>query len=122
MFKNNGYATVWEVQTKGRDFKVAKLTTSRKNKDGKYETDFSGFVALSLQDREKVAELERLCKENGKVRIKLGEVAVSQKNTKDEDGKWNVYVNYYMYSFDFDTGSPTPTSKSPVKEEDDFPF
>lgn len=47
MFSNNAYAKVWEIKpsTSGKS-KIIRISTSRKNDNGEYEQDFSGYVRL----------------------------------------------------------------------------
>ena len=45
MFGNGCYATVWRVNNSGEhNYADCQITTSRKDQDGNYHTDFSAFV------------------------------------------------------------------------------
>ena len=44
-FRNNCFATVWQVESRNPNWTKVRLNISRKNKDtGEYEQDFSGWV------------------------------------------------------------------------------
>lgn len=48
-FRDNAYATVWDVQPMSEAMTKARISTSRKNqKTDEYEQDFSGFVTFKI--------------------------------------------------------------------------
>lgn len=90
-FRTNAWATVWSVEpsAKGSSTKV-RLSTSRKNKDGGYEQDFSGFCLFIGKAHVGAANLVE------KDRIKLGDCEVT---TMYDKTKSKEYVNYKVYEF-----------------------
>lgn len=96
-FKPNAWATVWSVDPspKGSSTKV-RLSTSKKNKDGKYEQDFSGFCLFIGDAHTGAAKLAE------KDRIKIGDCEVTTLYDKE---KGKEYVNYKVYNFETSDGS-----------------
>ena len=108
-----------------------RLSTSRKNKDGEYEQDFSGFCSFIGNAKAKAEKLKE------KDRIKLGDVDVTTWYNKD---KGVEYVTYKVFDFetsndssasDTQPATPTKNKKSSGLEdtiedgdvnEDDLPF
>ena len=90
-FRNGAYATVWEVKPGYGNWTDVKLSISRKNKDGNYETDFSGYVRFIGEAGERASQLE------GRSRIKIKECDVSRKYDKERD---TTYTNFAVFSFD----------------------
>lgn len=90
-FRTGAYCTVWEV-TPEREFSTKlQISISRKNKDGEYEQDFSGFVyANGTGAAKKAAQLQK------QDRIRLGDVDVTTTYNKE---KKVTYTNYKVYSF-----------------------
>jgi len=129
-FRPNAWATVWSVEpsAKGSSTKV-RLSTSKKNKDGVYEQDFSGFCLFIGDAHTGAAKLAE------KDRIKIGECEVTTLFDKEKNKE---YVNYKVYNFETsdDSGKSTPASagksaKKPAFEdaveegesnEDNLPF
>ena len=118
-FRNGAYATVWETKPGKGNWTDVKLSTSRKNRDGDYETDFSGYVRF-IGDAHK--EAEYLAE---KTRIKLGECDVT--NSYDKEKKV-TYTNYAVFSFEYADGSGSAAGDSqgfanvPDVDEEDLPF
>ncbi|MBQ0014715.1 MAG: hypothetical protein KBS82_05255 [Oscillospiraceae bacterium] len=128
-FRTGNYCTVWAVETISDSNTKLRISTSRKNKDGEYETDFSGFVScLGTSIAKKAAGLKE------KDRIKLGDVDVSTKYDKEKNV---TYTNYKVFSFEmanFEEDKPEPDEKPAKKskktkavddgevEEPDLPF
>ena len=46
MLSIGSYAKVWKIDKKDNGIMIAQVSTSTKNKDGNYETDFSDFIVL----------------------------------------------------------------------------
>lgn len=132
-FRKDAYASCWSIEEgRGNTLKV-RLSTSRKNKDGEYEQDFSGFCTFIGTAKAKAEKLKQ------KDRIKLGDVDVTTWYNKD---KGVEYITYKVFDFEManassDTDSATETKKTtkPRKksafedapedgdvDEDDFPF
>ena len=97
-FRTGSYMTVWSVeQGHGNSMKV-RLSSSRKNKEGVFEQDFSGFCSFFGSA---AAQAEKL---REKDRIKLGDVDVSTYYDKE---KKKEYVTYKVFSFENANGSPS---------------
>lgn len=119
MFGQGNYATVWSVEDKG-NYSIVELSTSAKNRDGDYETDFSHkFVRFIGKAHEAASSLQR------KDRIKLGGCGVTNFYDKKKDRE---YVNFKV--FDFETpddrrrkveDKPKAEAK-PERDDDDLPF
>lgn len=99
-FKNNAFATLWNIDKENK--KVAKfsdkyadiqVTTSKKNKDGKYETDFTGKVRCFGKALETLQELQFTEKD----KVKLVEVEV---NNKYDPIKKQTYINYICWELE----------------------
>ena len=106
-----GYARVWEVENKG-NYSVVKLNTSKKNKEGSYETDFQdGFVRFIGTAHEKIKDVS-LTKKGVGIQIKSCDVT----NTYDPEKK-KTYINYLVFAFDFtdSEAEPKKDSKKPAK-------
>lgn len=106
-FRQDGFATVWEVKQRSNTMTTVRLTTSRKNKNtDSYEQDFSGFVAfVGAQNAAAALKLKE------KDRIKLGHVDVSSKYDKE---KQKEFINYTCFGFE-------PVSKSAKENTDSNP-
>lgn len=95
-FRTGAWAKVWEVTPMSDTGTKLRMSISRKNKQGEYEQDFSGFVlAVGTAVAHKAAGL----KEGD--RIKLGDVDVS---TKYDHEKKVTYTNFKLFSFDTENG------------------
>lgn len=113
-FRQNAWATVWSVEpsAKGSSTKV-RLSTSKKNKNGVYEQDFSGFCLFIGDAHNGAAKLAE------KDRIKIGECEVTTLFDKDKNRE---YVNYKVYNFETSDGSnkTTPQNNSKSKKKSAF--
>ena len=125
-FRNGAYATVWETKPGNGNWTDVRLSISRKNRDGEYETDFSGFVRFIGDAHTGAAYLGE------KSRIKIGECDVTNRYDKEKKVE---YVNYKVFGFEMADGStpaantttPAPKKKAALAEEgeideDDLPF
>lgn len=102
-FRTNAWASVWSVEEgRGNTTKV-RLSTSRKNKDGEYEQDFSGFCTFIGTAKAKAEKLKV------KDRIKLGDVDVTTWYNKE---KGVEYVTYKVFDFEFSDGAGNGGSNS----------
>ncbi len=110
-FRNNSYATVWSVESNSTNFIKARLSISRKNKDGAYEQDFSGFCTFIGAARAKAEKLR------DRDRILLKEVDVS---TVYDKTKNREYVNFKVFDFDF-ANDVQPGSKQTAQKTESNP-
>lgn len=134
-----GFARIWSIEDKG-NYSIAKVSTSKKRKDGSYETDFQdGFVRLIGSAHEKAQTLN-VTDKGVAIQITSCEVTTPY-NAEAKKG----YVNYAIFAFDIpdgnDNGDAAPaksgkkstakTSKAKTKKdapvddeqgEDDLPF
>ena len=120
MFGQGNYATVWAVEDKG-NYSLVELSTSAKNRDGKYETDFSHkFVRFIGKAHEAASSLSR------KDRIKIGGCGVSNYYDKKKERE---YMNFKVFDFEAvetNGGGKKPQEKeapvSDAENDDDLPF
>ena len=122
-FRTGAWAKVWEVKPMSDTSTKIRMSVSRKNKQGEYEQDFSGFVlAIGTAAAHKAAGL----KEGD--RIKLGDVDVSTKYDRD---KKVTYTNFKMFSFEdadgnnssaADATDPHPVVDDGEVDENRLPF
>lgn len=97
-FRKGTYAKVWEVKPVFDTNTKCRISISKKNKDGEYETDFSGYVSfVGTVAAKKAATL----KEGDS--IQLGDVDVS---TKYDSDKNVTYYNFKCFSFDLADSKP----------------
>lgn len=102
MFKNKAYATVWNVVDKGKYCDV-ELSTSKKNAEGEYETDFSSKYVRFVKS---AADMARKLKP--KDRIQISECGVS--NGKSDDGKW--YTSFLVFAAEMAEGGGSTNKKA----------
>lgn len=110
MFGVNAYATVWTID---REKNTGKISTSNKNKEGGYWTDFNNSVAFVGKAKEKLADLSE------KERIKITACGVVNKL---ENGEFRKYPRYVI--FDFEPLEPKNSQQSGgnVADDDEEPF
>ena len=95
MFSNNNYAKVWKIyppEKKDQKYTTVQMSTSRKQKDGSYNTDFSGYVKMVGKAYEKSKELE------AQDSIKLTHCGVTTVYNKDKNEN---YTTFLLFDFDF---------------------
>lgn len=95
MFANNSYGKVWRIypiKEKGQKFTTIQMSTSRKNKDGSYTTDFSDYVKCVGKAHEKAAELE------SKDSIKIVKCGVTKIYDKEKDRNYETFI---LFDFEF---------------------
>lgn len=90
-FRQGAYCSIWSVEPGKGNFTKVRLSTSRKNKDGQYEQDFTGFCTFISQAHAKAARLKE------RDRIKLGDVDVT--NSYDKEKK-KEYTNFKVFDFE----------------------
>lgn len=107
-----GFARIWTIEDKG-NYSIAKVSTSKKRKDGSYETDFQdGFVRLIGSAHEKAQTLN-VGEKGVAIQITSCEVTTPY-NAEAKKG----YVNYAIFAFDIPNDSdatPTTGKKSTAK-------
>lgn len=137
--RTGGFARIWTVEDKG-NYSSVKISTSKKRKDGSYETDFQdGYVRFIGSAHEKVQELN-VPDKGIAIQITSCEVTTPY-NAETKKG----YTNFAVFAFDIpdsnDGGDAAPTksnkkstaktSKAKTKKaapvddeqgEDDLPF
>lgn len=117
---NGAYAKIWSVQPgKGR-FTTVRLSINKKQQDGSYVQDFSGYCTFLGKAHAKAATLK------GDERIKLGDIDVGNSYDKEKNKE---FINYRVFDFDLADGSqssaPAAASSNPVESndvDDDTPF
>lgn len=121
-FRNDSYATVWEVKTKAEKYTDAKISISKKNKQsGQYETDFSGIVRFIGEAHKKASEFV----ERSKIKI-LNCETTNNYNKETKVTFWRCII----WDFEFAEDSPRGTSNTssdgflniPDGIEDELPF
>ncbi len=106
--KYDARVTIWEIlkNTNGAKSVRAKFTTSGKNRDGEWETDFSGFINFkgdaARQMREKYDDKEGIAFNRTPLRIQINNGSVYQTKTVRKDANGNQITNrdgkpYYTY-------------------------
>ena len=107
-FREGNFATVWEVTNKGDRFTKIRVSTSRKNKDDEYYTDFSGFVSLVGEAHKKAGKIEAALKNSDRVRIKFGATDTTNNYKKDEGRE---YVNFTLFDFEMAASGGTASAQ-----------
>lgn len=102
-FRNEAWATVWEVKQGRGNWMDVQLSISQKNKNGEYETKFSRYCMFINEARVKAEKLKP------KDRIRLTSVDVETSYNK-ETGK--EYINFKVFGFDY--GDEDKTGKKPA--------
>lgn len=112
MFKNKAYATVWNVVDKGNYCDV-EMSTSKKNQEGEYETDFSSKYVRFVKA---AADLARTLKP--KDRIQISECGVSN-GKSSTDGKW--YTSFLVFAAEMadSAGASKKAVDSPYEGDED---
>jgi len=91
-FRNNQWATVWEVKRKNDFVTQVRLSTNHKDKEtGDYVQDFSGYVSFVG-----TAAAQKASKLQPKDRIQLVSVDVRTNYVKEKD---TTYYNFSCYEF-----------------------
>ena len=101
-FRNDAYATVWDISETKSGGHALRLSISRKDKDGTYKQDFSGSCFLYGDAAEKADKLQR------RDRIKLLRTDVTNVYNKDTQTE---KVFYKVYDFELLDASPAASSE-----------
>lgn len=104
--RTGGFARIWAIEDKG-NYSIAKISTSKKSKDGKYDTDFQdGYVRLIGSAHEKAQSLN-ITDKGVAIQITSCEVTTPY-NAETKKG----YVNYAIFAFDIPDGNDGGSTKS----------
>ena len=113
-FREGSFATVWEISNMSERFAKIRISTSRKDKDGEYFTDFNGFVALVGDAFKKVSKIEEALEHGDRARIKLGPTDTTNTYKKDEGRE---YVNYTLFDFEMAGSALSSGNSASAKNE-----
>lgn len=106
MFSAGSYAKLWQIKEIKDKYSEVRISTSTKNKDGKYEQDFGGFVRMVGQAHEQMNYLQ----ENDS--FKIVRCGVSNKYDKE---KQITYNNFVIFEVEL-------SEQKAAEAEDDNPF
>lgn len=117
-FKTGAYAKVWSVEPgESGKYVKARISVSRKNPEGGYNQEFSGFVTL-------IGEANTGARKNLSVgdRIKIGGTDVTTRYDKNT-GK--EYINYLVFTYekvmDDRAAEAAPAAANPVESVPEAP-
>ena len=108
MFSQGAFMKVWEIKgettSSGKVIYKARMSSSKKNQDGSYITDWSGFATL-------VGKAAQVAQNIGDgARIKLLNCGVTTNYKKESN---TVYTNYSVFDCEIvDTGNAAPAPVS----------
>ena len=120
-FRTGAFATVWSVEEGKGKFSKVRLSISRKDRDGQYVQDFSGFCDFIGAAHAKAGKLRE------RDRIKLGDTDVSSRYDKDQRRE---FTNFKVFDFEYADGSGSSVSSGAAEsnpsegdvDEDNLPF
>lgn len=107
-FRNNTFATVWEVKPQNEKRTKVRISISRKNQEsGEYENEFSGWVDFyGTATASKAARLKE------KDRIKLTSVDLSNRYDKQQNATfWNPKC------FEFEMADGSSSGSAPRQQQ-----
>lgn len=121
-FRDNAYATVWEVKTtRGSSMNVRISTSVKDKKSGDYISDFGSYVFFAGDAAKKATNLKE------KDRVQLLQTSVTSKYDKN-----TKQTSYTFYVWDFkpaeggknnkQSASVIPPKAPAIEENDDLPF
>ena len=114
-FRNNAYATCWEVDRKSDKWTKIRINVSVKNKDGEYEEEFRGWVdCIGTACAQKAAKLKE------RTRIKLLQTDVRTPKHTDGEGNTKYYTNYILTDFELADGSSSSDKTKPKPKQDSY--
>lgn len=93
MFSVGSFAKLWQIKEIKEKYSEVRISTSRKNKEGKYEQDFGGFVRMVGQAHEQINYLT----EGDSFKI----VRCGVSNTYDKEKKV-AYNNFVIFEIEAD--------------------
>lgn len=110
-FRTGAFCKVWRVEPVSDTKTRLRVSINRKNRNGEYEQDFSGFItAVGSAAASHAAKL----KEGD--RIKLGDVDVTTFYSKEKERE---YTTFKVFSFEDMDVSGKSSSKKPAVDEGD---
>lgn len=109
MFCNGAYAKLWEIKEIKERSADVRISTSSKNKDGKYEQDFGGYVRMIGKALE---ALNHDLHENDRFKI----VRCGVTNRYDKEKKI-TYNNFAIFEVE-----PAEEAEHPLVGSDENPF
>lgn len=100
MLSNGAYANCWNVQRESERYVDVQISTSRKNKDGNYETDFSGIVRLVGKALENYRAKGVVPNRDNKVVLRMQIVRCGVSSTYDSEKK-TTFFNFTVFEAEF---------------------
>ena len=111
-FRQGAYFTIWEVnEGKFANTANVRMTSSRKNKNGEYEQDFSSYVTFIGEAAKQVMGLGE------RDRIKILSCDVTNQYDK---AKRITYTNYKVFEFEMADGSKLGGKSKPKPQRQAF--
>jgi hypothetical protein len=110
MFSNGSYAKIWEVDRKEK-YTDCKITISKKNPQGKYETDFSSKVRFLGKAHGFNPQPEQ--------RIKILSCGTTNKFDKE---KRVLYTNHFIFDYELEGNERATATPSFADLDDECPF
>lgn len=111
-FRNNAYATCWEVDRKSDKWTKIRINVSVKKKDGEYEEEFKGWVdCIGTACAQKAAKLKE------RARIKLLQTDVRTPKVTDSEGVTKYYTNFILTDFEMADGSVSSAQSKPKQQQ-----
>jgi hypothetical protein len=117
--KKGAWLTVWEIKERKDKYTEVRGSTSRKNDNGEYDTDFSGFIRFVGDAHKKATDLK------AKDRIQIEAFEVTNRYNKEKNITYNNFIVYQYNKSDEVKSGATSTPKDaepqntkvPVKDE-----
>lgn len=104
MFSNNTYAKLWKIeQVQGKNYYQGQISTSRKNQQGEYETDFSASFVRFVGNAAKTAAS---LKDGDRIHI----INCGVTNSYDKEKKV-TYTNYIIFECENASNGQQPQKK-----------
>lgn len=114
--RKNCWLKVWEIKRREERYTDIRGSTSRKNKDDEYITDFNGFIRLVGEAHKSAENLS----EGDRIQIEAFEV--TNRYDKDKD---KTFTNFTVFKYGTgDNDSPKEDTKEDKEKEEDgeLPF
>lgn len=104
MFSVGSYLKVWKITREADKYCDVQASTSKKNQDGTYETDFNGFVRLVGHAANQIKG-----KDLTKGGFKIKNCGVTQTYDKEKN---QTYTNFVVFEFDDSDNNGTSNNNS----------